>query len=130
MTKPPDDELSQWRWQADRRWTAAKEMLELPSAPEELVAQTLHEAVERYLKWFLIQRGWQLQKTHDLADLIESAGAHDARLNLFVEVCARINGYFLEERYPHVDMKIPDREKLRTDFEKAKQLIKLLTAGA
>ncbi|MCX7825343.1 MAG: HEPN domain-containing protein [Verrucomicrobiae bacterium] len=129
MTQPPTDELAQWRWQADRRWAAARQMLVTSTVPEEIAGENRHQALERYLKWFLICRGWKLRKTHDLMELIEEAESHDSSLGSFAELCARVNGYFIEERYPHVGLTFPERNQLEKDFAEAEQLIKLLTAG-
>jgi len=129
MTKPPDDLLAQWRWQADRRWRAAADQVSAARFPEELVAQTMHEAIERYLKWFLLCRGWQLKRTHDLSELLDEAEAHSPALGRFEDVCERVNGYFVRERYPHGGYSIPTLQQLQADFAEADQLIKLLTAG-
>lgn len=38
--------------------------------------ELLQEAVERYLKGYLISQGWQLERTHDLGRLVEAASSY------------------------------------------------------
>ena len=40
--------------------------------------ELLQEAMERYLKGFLIAKGWRLARTHDLRRLIQDACGYDA----------------------------------------------------
>jgi len=129
MTQPPTDELAQWRWQADRRWNLVRELLPWPSAPDEIIAENIHQALERYFKWFLLARGWNLAKTHDLLALLREARQHNASLGQFAALCDRVNTYYVEDRYPHMGMDTPTREELQADFTEADQLIKLLTTG-
>lgn len=39
--------------------------------------ELLHEAAERYLKGFLVSKGWHLVKTHDLSRLLAEACKFD-----------------------------------------------------
>ena len=43
----------------------------------ESVIELLQEAVERFLKGYLISKGWQLTKIHDLGALIAEAENYD-----------------------------------------------------
>jgi HEPN domain-containing protein len=38
------------------------------------IALRIHQALEKYLKGFLLKNGWTLQKTHDLINLASQAG--------------------------------------------------------
>lgn len=60
----------------------------------------LQQALEKYLKAFLLSRGWELQKTHETTKLLHEAIAHEPALAPFVELCQRVEQYYLEERYP------------------------------
>jgi mRNA interferase MazF len=46
--------------------------------------ELLQEAVERYLKGYLVAQGWELGRTHDLAKLIEAATHYDDRFSGYV----------------------------------------------
>lgn len=61
---------------------------------------TLHiqQALEKYIKAFLIKNGWSLKRTHDLVTL--AAEAHKFGLNLtqYEDVLDEINEYYIESR--------------------------------
>lgn len=73
---------------------------------DELVAsciELLQEAVERFLKGYLIARGWRLVKTHDLVVLISEAALRDERFNRFRALCKELTDDFLAQHYPGED---------------------------
>src|SRR5437867_8939069 len=45
--------------------------------------ELLQEAVERYLKGYLVAKGWKLIKTHDLSVLVSDAMTFDAKFKAF-----------------------------------------------
>ena len=48
--------------------------------------ELLQEAIERYLKGFLVAGGWPLERIHDLNRLLEAAMAFDTRFGGFSEM--------------------------------------------
>lgn len=62
----------------------------------------LQQAVEKFLKAYLLSKSWALQRIHDLEALLNSALAYDASLNRFRSVCQTITGFYFIERYPLV----------------------------
>lgn len=66
--------------------------------------ELLHEAVERYLKGFLVHHGWQLVKTHDLGFLIAQASQFDIQLTAFAEFAQVLTEQFWEQHYPGGDL--------------------------
>jgi HEPN domain-containing protein len=53
-----------------------------------------------YLKAFLLSKGWQLRRTHDLQALLNEAIAFDASLERFRLICQTVSGFYMAERYP------------------------------
>lgn len=45
--------------------------------------ELLQEAAERYLKGYLVSKGWRLERTHDLRKLIEEACQFDPTFRKF-----------------------------------------------
>jgi len=75
-------------------------------AHEELTAsciELLQESVERFLKGYLIARGWRLVKTHDLVVLISEAALRDGRFAAFRPLCKELTDDFLAQHYPGED---------------------------
>ena len=58
----------------------------------------LQQAVEKFLKAFLIANGWVLERIHDLEVLLNTAMTYDRSLEPFRDACQRITGFYLMER--------------------------------
>jgi len=58
------------------------------------------EATERYLKGWLIGHGWQLERTHDLGKLIQSASAYSAGFERFMDFGEDLTQQFWLQHYP------------------------------
>ncbi|MDP2935454.1 MAG: HEPN domain-containing protein [Dehalococcoidia bacterium] len=60
----------------------------------------LQQALEKYLKGYLLSKGWQLRRTHNLQTLLDEATIHDATLERFRFACQEITAYYFLDRYP------------------------------
>ena len=60
----------------------------------------LHQAVEKYLKAYIIASELNFQKIHDLGQLIQVCGQKDSQFNQFFDKIADLNTYYIETRYP------------------------------
>lgn len=50
----------------------------------------IQQALEKYLKGYLLGRGWALRRIHDLETLLNEAVAFDPQLEEFREACRKI----------------------------------------
>jgi HEPN domain-containing protein len=66
----------------------------------DLAGFLLQQSLEKYLKAFLLSRGWKLRRTHELDALLDTACSFDEALERFRDLCERVSGYYLAERYP------------------------------
>ena len=66
--------------------------------------ELLHEAAERYLKGYLVHKGWQLVKTHDLGLLTAQASHFDPQFTSFAETSRILTEQFWEQHYPGGDL--------------------------
>jgi len=66
--------------------------------------ELLQEAAERYLKGYLVSRGWPLVKTHDLNGLLASACRFDDSFSEFSPACQNLTEQFWEQHYPGGDL--------------------------
>lgn len=60
----------------------------------------LQQAMEKFLKAFLLSKGWALKRIHDLETLLNDALLYDASLEEFRGICQRVTGFYFLERYP------------------------------
>lgn len=63
----------------------------------------LQQAIEKYLKAYLLSRGWSLRRIHDLEILLNEATGYVPNFGRYRKACRKISGYYLAERYPFVD---------------------------
>jgi len=116
-----------WRRVARKDWDRMKLHLGVDDA--EAAGYFFQQSLEKYLKSFLLQHGWQLRKIHALHDLLSDAVIHNRELETHRSLCERVSGYYLADRYPPfipLDLTCDDIEK---DMEEAKKLIKVLSSG-
>ena len=65
--------------------------------------ELLQESVERYLKGYLIAKGWKLMKTHDLSVLVSEAICLDAQFKSFTSLADELTRDFFALHYPGGD---------------------------
>jgi HEPN domain-containing protein len=90
----------------------------------------LQQAVEKFLKAFLLSRGWQLKRIHDLEALLNEAMVHMPFLEEFRSSCQRITGFYLVERYPFMMEAGLTEADVRDSLEQVRGLIERLRAEA
>jgi HEPN domain-containing protein len=65
--------------------------------------ELLQEAVERYLKAYLIANGWRLVRTHDLAARGGAASGRDRAFQGFTGLTGHLTRDFFAQHYPGSD---------------------------
>lgn len=86
----------------------------------------LQQAVEKFLKAFLLAKGWELERIHDLEVLLNTALDYDPSLEPFRAVCQKITGFYLVERYPFITKAGLTEDDVRASLEQVKGLIETL----
>lgn len=110
-----------WLPRARRDWTRAR--LLLRERDPEGAGLHLQQALEKYLKGWLLDRGWALRKTHDLEVLLTDAEQHQSALQRLRSLCERVSGYYLVERYPGPAPSTLDAAQVGLDVAEARELI-------
>jgi HEPN domain-containing protein len=59
-----------------------------------------HQAIEKYLKGFLVYHDMRYPRTHDLTKLIKDCAKIDKKFLDFLDDCNKIADYYIELRYP------------------------------
>ena len=86
----------------------------------------LQQALEKYLKAYLLQQGWELEKIHQLHTLLDDALDYDPQLSRFQRVCERVSSYYFIQRYPPLGRSGLSQEMLQEDIQEARELIHAL----
>jgi HEPN domain-containing protein len=97
---PPDESMYPPEWLRIAGKDLERVSRSLRDGDPELTGFCLQQAVEKYLKAFLLSRGWKLQRTHNLEVLLDAATASAPDLEDFRAVCQVITLYYMAERYP------------------------------
>lgn len=66
--------------------------------------EALQEGAERYLKGFLVAKGWTLVKTHDLERLVKEAAQFEPKFNAFAPFAVELTEDFFAQHYPGGDL--------------------------
>lgn len=89
----------------------------------ETIAFHIQQAAEKYLKGFLISRGEELERTHDLAKLLAEASEFTPELNQFKVIAKKITGFYFETRYPMGYEVEYSKKEIGEALEEVKKLI-------
>jgi HEPN domain-containing protein len=68
----------------------------------EIAGFLLQQAAEKFLKAFLLAKGWKLVRTHNLGALLDEAVKHDPLLGRYRPACLNVSAYYLDSRYPAI----------------------------
>jgi len=100
---PPEESRypRDWLRIAEKDWRRIGQALDDGDAEE--AGFWLQQAVEKYLKAYLLSKGWRLRRIHDLEVLVNEAAVHMQDIGGYSRACRKISGYYIAERYPLVD---------------------------
>jgi HEPN domain-containing protein len=87
-----------------------------------IAASHIQQAAEKYLKGFLLSKGWALKKTHDLSELLDYAVEYDKGLDKFRDICQEYTVFYFEARYPFFQ-EGPGKKEIQKALKKGKELI-------
>lgn len=82
----------------------------------------LQQATEKYLKGYLLSKGWELKRIHDLVGLLNEVVTYDKSFDMYRSACERITEYYTEERYPFLDVSELTREEIESGLNEVKGL--------
>jgi HEPN domain-containing protein len=125
MPGPESTLPTDWFAQGDLDLHAAEVLLS-QDGPLSIAAFHLQQAIEKYLKGYLLSTGWFLRRIHDLEILIQEATARDEDFSPYLTPCQKITEYYIETRYP-LGISTPlQPETVQADLDTARDLIPLI----
>lgn len=91
------------------------------------IAYHIHQALEKYLKGYLVLHAKKPPKIHDLDTLLNQAASFNPRLLEFIDLCEKASRFYIEDRYPPGPPVMYEYNEIFADLNSAIQLIKELT---
>jgi HEPN domain-containing protein len=88
----------------------------------------LQQAIEKYLKGYLLSKGWKLEYVHSLVKLLNYAKDYDSSFEEFRALCEQAIGYYIVDRYPFPVYASPTREEIEQALRKTEGLVKKIDA--
>lgn len=73
----------------------------------------LHQAVEKYLKAYIIANELDFQKIHDLGQLVKICDQKDGGFHKYFDKVADLNTYYIETRYPDFEITVNKQQAQR-----------------
>ena len=127
---PPKESLypRDWFRIAEKDFKRAGQLLKLDDA--EGAAYNLQQAVEKYMKGFLLSKGWKLKRVHDLELLLNDALKYESTLEEFRDLCQKITDYYLVDRYPLPTSITLTASQVERSVDQARKLIAILRPPA
>lgn len=119
MTEEAKKHLSQWIEKAEHDLITAKLIIEYKPIVLDVACFHCQQAVEKYLKAFLVFKKEQFPRTHNLDLLVKSCSAYYAE---FATIDLKnLEDYAVQGRYPH-DFLQPDPDETQAFYEIAEAI--------
>jgi HEPN domain-containing protein len=120
------DEIKQWITKGDHDLGTAK--ITYMHIPEYLDTVTFHcqQAVEKYLKAYLIFQSTPYRFSHDLIYLLDLITQKDSDFDVYYDIVSELQGYAIEIRYPNETIYL-SKEKVENAMIVAKNIREFVT---
>ncbi|MBX7235239.1 MAG: HEPN domain-containing protein [Caldilineales bacterium] len=99
-SKRPVETPAEWLQFADENLFVAARALSFEDPTYHTVCFLCQSAAEKYLKGYLIGKGWTLEKTHDIVVLLGLCSDYDPSFAEILLDAAVLNEYIVSGRYP------------------------------
>lgn len=98
--KRSEKTVGEWLKFAQENFAVAGHELERNDVACHTICFLCQGSAEKYLKAYLISKGWELKKSHDIVELLEYCSDYDEGFNQHIEAGHVLNDYIIEGRYP------------------------------
>jgi len=93
-------EIEEWVKYGDMDLESAKYLLNMKPIPYEVICYHCQQAVEKYIKAYIVSRDEELNKIHDLIELNKICKKHNKNFENIDTMCSELNNYAVIVRYP------------------------------
>jgi HEPN domain-containing protein len=98
---PLEKLIEEWLDLGNQDLQSAAFLLDMRPIPLEVIGFHCQQALEKYLKAFLIKQNNEPDKTHDLMFLLQRCIDYDSAFAAITEHCAVLTEYSVKTRYPY-----------------------------
>jgi len=120
-----DKIVKQWFERGEHDLATAKNSITQEGYPD-VILFLLHQAIEKYIKGYLIFYGWKLKKIHDLETLFTEAIEFDKCFEKYLDFGRRLTAYYYEGRYPPGPIPEISNEERDNTFKIAQEIINMI----
>lgn len=118
-----------WFQKADNDLNAVRLLLASEAPLLDVICFHCQQATEKYLKGYLIWKGVDFYKRHDLNYLIDLCAKEDGSFSELNNVAETMNGYEVEFRYPDEDTgKSLDSDQVKKALSQAERVAEFVRA--
>ena len=101
------------------------ELLLTHGGDTEVAAMHIQQAVEKFLKGYLLFHKWKLKRTHDLVELLDYAVEHNPKLEKFRRFCEKATAFYFESRYPFFQQE-PAKKEIEYALDETRELVDIV----
>ncbi len=88
-----------------------------------VAAYLLQQMLEKYMKGYLLSKGWKLKRTHDLEELLDEMVEFEPSFEEFREISQKATAFYFLERYPFFAVEL-SREDVKIAYLESLKFIK------
>ena len=110
-----------WLKKAEKDLLTAEHELSFSDAVTESICFHCQQAVEKYLKGYLVFLDISFIKTHEIGELITKCENKDKEISIFKEEADSLTDYAISVRYPEEPLE-PTMDEAKGAFEIAKKI--------
>jgi HEPN domain-containing protein len=126
MAEPSREAAAEWFERGDRDLDTAQ-LLYDEHGYSDVIAYHVQQAVEKYLKGYLVFKGQRPPRIHELDTLLNLVSKTDPDLySPYIDLCEKATRYYIEERYPPGPSADYTREEMQADLYMARQLVRAI----
>lgn len=89
----------------------------------------IQQAIEKYLKGFLVANRKRPEKTHNITKLISQCQRINPEFSQFLKVSVKISGYYIPSRYPTATPTMYTRDETEEALQVAHKIINLIESS-
>jgi HEPN domain-containing protein len=93
------------------------------SGHTDTIGVLLQQAFEKYIKGYLLSKGWRLKKIHDLRELIFRAQEYNPAFYEYLELARKLTAIYIEEHYPTAPSSGISKEEITLLLAQTEKLI-------